>query len=149
MPNPVTFKIKILVDGKERVAEATAVSENLASAMAQANTETSNADKTFVKMTQSIVALDAGISLVRQLADTLNEVTQESRSFTFKTVWVQVVFEPSRVFSSLSSFFSSFCAFLLFTSMTALNTSSCPIIIGGMFASLANIPPISLERKYH
>ena len=94
MPNPVTFKIKILVDGKERVAEATAVSENLASAMAQANTETSNADKTFVKMTQSIVALDAGISLVRQLADTLNEVTQESRSFTFKTVWVQVVFEP-------------------------------------------------------
>ena len=33
MPNPVTFKIKILVDGKERVAEATAVSENRPHAM--------------------------------------------------------------------------------------------------------------------
>lgn len=41
MPNPVTFKIKILVDGKERVAEATAVSENLASSLAEASREAS------------------------------------------------------------------------------------------------------------
>lgn len=82
MPNPVTFKIKILVDGKERVVEAAASSEDLASAIAHANSEASTADKAFVKMTQSVMGLDAGLSIVRQLADTLNVITEDSRSFT-------------------------------------------------------------------
>lgn len=81
MPNPVTFKIKILVDGRERVVEAAASSEDLSSSIAEASREASTADKSFLKMTQSVMALDAGLSLVRQLADALNSVTEESRSF--------------------------------------------------------------------
>ena len=84
MPNPVTFKIKILVDGRERVVEAAASSEDLSSSIAEASREASTEDKSFLKMTQSEMAMDAGLSLVRQLADALNSVTEESRSFGLK-----------------------------------------------------------------
>lgn len=81
MAKDVKFNIKLQVDGKDVVVQASTNVKQLASDLGLVHDRVTAADKAFMKWTQSVVALNAVTNSLQQISGVLNAVTEDSRTF--------------------------------------------------------------------
>jgi TP901 family phage tail tape measure protein len=78
MANSVQFKIKLNVDGKERVVQLQTTVEELRNAVDKTKTSWASAQETIARSTFAFQGLQDAVS---NIATSLNDLTEESRSF--------------------------------------------------------------------
>lgn len=81
MAKDVKFNIKLQVDGKDVVVQASTNVKQLATDLGLVHDRVTAADKAFMKWTQSVVALNAVTNSLQQISGVLNAVTEDSRTF--------------------------------------------------------------------
>lgn len=81
MAKDVKFNIKINVDGKDVVVQASTNVKDLANNLGIVATNVTAADKAFMKWTQSVIAIDSVTNSLKQISGVLNTITEDSRSF--------------------------------------------------------------------
>ena len=81
MAKDVKFNIKLQVDGKDVVVQASTNVKQLANDLGLVHDRVTAADKAFMKWTQSVVALNAVTNSLQQISGVLNAVTEDSRTF--------------------------------------------------------------------
>ena len=82
MANNVTFHINLKVDGKDVVKQVTMNVDELREAISSAKTATEQASAALINMNQSVEKFRNMAEGVSQLSKTLNDLTEESRSFS-------------------------------------------------------------------
>lgn len=81
MAKDVKFNIKLQVDGKDVVVQASTNVKQLANDLGLVHDRVTAADKAFMKWTQSVVAIGAVTNSIQQISGVLNTVTEDSRTF--------------------------------------------------------------------
>lgn len=81
MAKEIKFNIKLKIDGKEQLVSATSTVENLRGAVNVAKSDIQKANAVFVNFNQQVMKLQNINGAVQQLASTLNNATEESRTF--------------------------------------------------------------------
>lgn len=81
MAKDVKFNIKLQVDGKDVVVQASTNVKQLANDLGLVHDRVTAADKAFMKWTQSVVAIGAVTNSIQQISDVLNTLTEDSRTF--------------------------------------------------------------------
>ena len=81
MAKDVKFNIKLQVDGKDVVVQASTNVKQLANDLGLVHDRVTAADKAFMKWTQSVVALNAVTNSLQQISGVLNTITEDSRTF--------------------------------------------------------------------
>lgn len=81
MAKDVKFNIKLQVDGKDVVVQASTNVKQLANDLGLVHDRVTAADKAFMKWTQSVVAIGAVTNSIQQISGVLNTLTEDSRTF--------------------------------------------------------------------
>lgn len=81
MAKDVKFNIKLQVDGKDVVVQASTNVKQLANDLGLVHDRVTAADKAFMKWTQSVVAIGAVTNSIQQISGVLNTITEDSRTF--------------------------------------------------------------------
>lgn len=81
MAKDVKFNIKLQVDGKDVVVQASTNVKQLANDLGLVHDRVTAADKAFMKWTQSVVAIGAVTNSIQQISGVLNTLTEDSRIF--------------------------------------------------------------------
>ena len=81
MAKDVKFNIKLQVDGKDVVVQASTNVKQLANDLRLVHDRVTAADKAFMKWTQSVVAIGAVTNSIQQISGVLNTLTEDSRTF--------------------------------------------------------------------
>lgn len=82
MSQTIKFSFKLNVDGKEQLVTTTATAKELQKALNEARTPVERLTQQFFQMNQAVESFKNIAGAVRQLTDTLNSVTEESRTFS-------------------------------------------------------------------
>lgn len=81
MAKDVKFNIKLQVDGKDVVVQASTNVKQLANDLGLVHDRVTAADKAFMKWTQSVVAIGAVTNSIQQISGVLNTLTEDNRTF--------------------------------------------------------------------
>lgn len=81
MAKDVKFNIKLQVDGKDVVVQASTNVKQLANDLGLVHDRVTAADKAFMKWTQSVVAIGAVTNSIQQISGVLDTLTEDSRTF--------------------------------------------------------------------
>ena len=81
MAKDVKFNIKLQVDGKDVLVQASTNVKQLANDLGLVHDRVTAADKAFMKWTQSVVAIGAVTNSIQQISGVLNTLTEDSRTF--------------------------------------------------------------------
>ena len=82
MAKEIKFNVRIAVDGKEQLVTATSSVADLRQVMEKAKGSAGCVRDTLLGYTQTVQAAQNVSNAFSQLADTLNSITEESRSFS-------------------------------------------------------------------
>lgn len=81
MAKDVKFNIKLQVDGKDVVVQASTNVKQLADELGLVHDRVTAADKAFIKWTQSVMAISSVTNSIQQISGVLNTLTEDSRTF--------------------------------------------------------------------
>ena len=90
MANEVTFDVKLLIDGKERVVEATTDVKKLAKEIENAGTESMKLRDELLKFTQSAQVFRDVLGSLQGLTSEMREYTDAYNEQVYCTVWEQI-----------------------------------------------------------
>ena len=82
MAKEIKFNVKLVVDGKEQLVTATSTAEELRRVLDSAKTSSQKLNAALVNFNQAVMAANNVTNAISQISGALNDVTEESRSFS-------------------------------------------------------------------